>query len=40
MFSNIEFMKDLEDQLAKFEYFDNIPSNLFKETVIAFKNRV
>ena len=32
-FSNIEFMKDLEEHLTKFEYFDNIPSNLFKETM-------
>ena len=32
-FSNTEFMKDLEEHLTKFEYFDNIPSNLFKETV-------
>ena len=32
-FSNIEFMKDLEEHLTKFEHFDNIPSNLFKETV-------
>ena len=31
--SNIEFMKDLEEHLTKFEHFDNIPSNLFKETV-------
>ena len=40
MFSNIEFMKDLGENWAKFEQFDNIPFNLFKETVIAFKNRV
>ena len=40
MFSNIEFMKDLGEHWAKFEQFDNIPFNLFKETVIAFKNRV
>ena len=33
IFSNIEFMKDLEEHLTKFEHFDNIPSNLFKETV-------
>ena len=26
-------MKDLEEHLTKFEYFDNISSNLFKETV-------
>ena len=26
-------MKDLEEHLMKFEHFDNIPSNLFKETV-------
>ena len=26
-------MKDLEEHLTKFEHFDNIPSNLFKETV-------
>ena len=32
-FSNIEFMKDLEKHLTKFEHFNNIPSNLFKETV-------
>ena len=32
-FSNIEFMPDLEEHLTKFEHFDNIPSNLFKETV-------
>ena len=32
-FSNIEFMKDLEEHLTKFEHFNNIPSNLFKETV-------
>ena len=32
-FSNIEFMKDLEEHLTKFEHFDNILSNLFKETV-------
>ena len=32
-FSNNEFMKDLEEHLTKFEHFDNIPSNLFKETV-------
>ena len=40
MFSNIEFMKDLEEHLAKSEHFDNIPSNLFKETVIAFKKQI
>ena len=28
-FSNIEFMKDLEEHLTKFEHFDNTPSNLF-----------
>ena len=33
IFSNIEFMKDLEEHLTKFEHFDNIPSNLFKENV-------
>ena len=33
MFSNIAFMKDLEKHLAKFEHFDNIPSNSFNETV-------
>ena len=32
-FSNTEFMKDLEEHLTKFERFNNIPSNLFKETV-------
>ena len=32
-FSNIEFMKDLEEHLTKFEHFNNIPSHLFKETV-------
>ena len=32
-FSNIEFMKDLEEHLTKFEHFNNIPSNLFNETV-------
>ena len=32
-FSNIEFMKDLEEHLTKFEHFDNITSNFFKETV-------
>ena len=32
-FSNIVFRKDLEEHLTKFEHFDNIPSNLFKETV-------
>ena len=32
-FFNIEFMKDLEEHLTKFEYFGNIPSNFFKETV-------
>ena len=32
-FSNIEFMKDLEEHLTKFEHFGNIPSNLLKETV-------
>ena len=26
-------MKDLEKHLTKIEHFDNIPSNLFKETV-------
>lgn len=26
-------MKDLEEHLTKFEHFNNIPSNLFKETV-------
>ena len=26
-------MKDLEEHSTKFEHFDNIPSNLFKETV-------
>ena len=31
-FSNIEFMKDLEEHLTKFEHFDSIPSNSFKET--------
>ena len=33
IFSNIEFIKDLEEHLTKFEHFDKIPSNLFKETV-------
>ena len=32
-FSNIEFMKDLEGHLTKFEHFGNIPPNLLKETV-------
>ena len=32
-FSNIAFMKDLEKHLTKIEHFDNILSNLFKETV-------
>ena len=32
-FLNIELLKDLEEHLTKFERFDNIPSNLFKETV-------
>ena len=32
-FSNMEFMKDLEEHLTKFEHFNSIPSNLFKETV-------
>ena len=32
-FPNIEFMKDLEEHLTKFEHFNNIPSNLFQETV-------
>ena len=32
-FSNIEFMKDLEEHLTKFEHLANIPSNLFKETL-------
>ena len=31
-FSNIEFIKDLEEHLTKFEHFDDIPPNLFKET--------
>ena len=35
-FSNIEFMKDLEEHLTKFEHFGNIPSNLFKKTVNIF----
>ena len=26
-------MKDFEEHLTKFEHFNNIPSNLFKETV-------
>ena len=33
IFSNIEFIKDLEEHLTKFEHFDKIPSNLFEETV-------
>ena len=33
IFSNTEFMKDLEEHLKKFEHFNNIPSNIFKETV-------
>ena len=33
VFFSIEFMKNLEKPLRKFEHFDNIPSNLFKETV-------
>ena len=33
IFSNIAFMKDLEEDLTKFEHYDIIPSNLFKETV-------
>ena len=32
-FSNTEFLKDLEEHFMKFEYFDNILSNLFKETL-------
>ena len=32
-FSNIEFIKDLEAHLTKFEHFDNIPSHLFREAV-------
>ena len=32
IFPNIAFMKDLEKHLTKFEHFDNIPSNLFKQT--------
>ena len=32
-FSNIEFMKDIGEHLTKVEHFDNIPSNLIKETV-------
>ena len=32
-FSNIAFMKDLEQHLTKFEHYDNISSNLFQETV-------
>ena len=32
IFSNIAFRKDLEEHLTKFEHYDNIPSNLFKET--------
>ena len=26
-------MKDLQEHLTKFEHYDKIPSNLFKETV-------
>ena len=33
IFSNIAVMKDPEEHLTKFEHYDNIPSNLFKETV-------
>ena len=33
IFSNIAFRKDLEEHLTKFEHYDNISSNLFKETV-------
>ena len=33
IFSNIAFRKDIEEHLTKFEHYDNIPSNLFKETV-------
>ena len=33
IFSNIAFMKDLEEHLTKFEHFDNIPLNLINETV-------
>ena len=33
-FSNIEFMKNLEENLTKIEHFDNIPSNLFKEETV------
>ena len=32
-FSNIEFKKDIAEHLTKVEHFDNIPSNLIKETV-------
>ena len=32
-FSNIEFIKDPEEHLTKFEHFDSVPSNLFKENV-------
>ena len=32
-FSNSPFMKNLEKNLTKFEQYDNIPSNLFNETV-------
>ena len=33
-FCNIEFIKDLEEHLAKFEHFDKIRFNLFRENVI------
>ena len=32
-FSNIAFLKDPEKPLTKFEHFDSISSNLFKEAV-------
>ena len=37
-FSNIVFLKDLEEALTNFEHFDNIPSNLFKDTVSFLRN--
>ena len=33
-FCNIEFIKDLEEHLAKFEHFGKIRFNLFRENVI------
>ena len=33
VFPNITFLKDPQERLTKFEHFDSILSNLFKETV-------